>query len=354
MDGMKLGTSLRMSAAAVAVGASLLVGGCGAGSSAPDSTGSTTSASVGGKASGALLVDGSTTVYPIVQQMGEDFGADNSNVKVTINRSGTGSGFQKFVRGDIDIATASRSIEPKEDSDLKAKGIDYIEVPIAYDGVSVVVNPQNNWADKLTTDELKKAWQSNSTVKLWSDIRPSFPKEKINFYGPTDNHGTYEYFTEAINKKKNDIREDCQKNQEYNAIIQAVSGDKDGIAYVGFNYYDENKDKVKIVPVDSGAGPVAPSADTIANGTYTPLSRPLFLYVSKKAYDTKPQVKAFIQFALGDKGNQAVTDSKYVLLPKELHDLILKHVADETTGTLFAKVTPGTKLTDLYAKVTSK
>ena len=307
--------------------------------------------STASKASGKLIVDGSTTVYPIVQQLAEDFKADNGEVDVTVNKSGTGSGFQKFIRGEIDIATASRAVEAKEDTELKTKGIDYIEIPVAYDGVSVVVNPANNWADKLTTEELKAAWSSASKVKLWSDIRPSFPKEKIAFYGPTDNHGTYEYFTEAINKKKGDLRDDCQKNQEYNAIVQSVTGDKNGIGYMGFNYYDQNKDKVKVVPVDSGKGAVAPSAETIANGTYTPLSRPLFLYVSKKSYDTKPQVKAFVQFALGDKGNKAVTDSSYVLLPKELHELIVKHVGDEKTGTLFANVAPGTKLTDLYAKV---
>jgi len=303
---------------------------------------------------GPLVIDGSTTVFPIAQAMAEDFGQDNSSVKLSVNKAGTGSGFQKFVRGEIDVATASRPIEPKEDADLKAKGIDYIEIPIAYDGVSVIVNPQNAWVDKLTTDELKKAWGSTSTVKLWSDIRPSFPKDAIAFHGPTDNHGTYEYFTEAINKKKNDIRPDCQKDQEYNSIIQAVAGDKNAIAYVGFNYYETNKDKVKIVPVDSGKGPMIPSEATIANGTYSPLSRPLFLYVSKKAYDTKPQVKAFIQFALSDKGDKDVKESFYVVLPKDLHDAVVKHVNDEKTGTLFAGVTPGTKLSDLYAKVAGK
>ncbi len=343
------------SAAAILIASSFAFVGCSGGDNKGEATpapGATTpAAGTTAKVSGKLTIDGSTTVYPIAQQMGEDFKTDNPDSDITVNKSGTGSGFQKFVRGEIDIATASRSIQPKEDADLKAKGIDYIEIPIAYDGVSVVVNPKNDWATSLTTDELKKAWSSTSTVKLWSDIRPTFPKEKITFYGPTDNHGTYEYFTEAINKKKNDLRADCQKNQEYNAIVQSVNGDKDGIAYVGFNYYDQNKDKVKVVPVDAGKGAVAPSAATIADGTYTPLSRPLFIYVSKKAYDTKPQVKAFVEFALGEKGNKAVTDSSYVLLPKDLHDLILKHVSDEKTGTLFATVAPGTKLADLYSKV---
>ncbi len=349
--------SIYLTGAAAILGVSVILSGCGSNSEGGNSTaGMTPPTKTEGTAAlnGPLTIDGSTTVYPIVQQMGEDFGQANSNVKVSVNKSGTGSGMQKFSRGELDIATASRPISAKEDADLKSKSIDYIEIPIAYDGVSVVVNPQNSFIDKLTTDELKKAWSGASTVKLWSDIRPSFPKEKIAFYGPTDNHGTYEYFTEAINKKKGDLRADCQKNQEYNAIVQSVTGDKNGIAYVGFNYYDQNKDKVKIVPVDSGKGPVVPSATTIADGTYSPLSRPLFIYVSKKAYDTKAQVKAFVEFALGDKGNQAVTDSSYVLLPKDLHELILKHVGTEKTGTLFSTVAPGTKLSDLYTQVSSK
>jgi len=321
-------------------------------------SGNTTIAPLGEKVTayddGSLTIDGSTTVFPVVQAMGEDFHEDNPSYSVTINKSGTGSGLQKFERGEIDIAAASRPIDPKEDADLKAKGIDYIEVPIAYDGISVVVNPENSWVDSLTISELRHAWNLTSGVKLWSDIRPSFPKEKITFHGPTDNHGTYEYFTEAIDGKKGDIREDCQKDQEYNSIIQAIAGDRGAIGYVGFNYYDQNRDKVKIVPIDAGKSPVVPSTETIANGTYAPLSRPLFLYISKVGYDTKPQVKAFVQFALSVKGENDVKESSYVVLPKELRDAIARHLAAETTGTLFSGATPGTKLSDLYTKATGK
>jgi len=348
---MNKNVTLAMFAATLGLGA--LMGGCGNSSTADPKAGDVGSGAKAA-ASGDLTIDGSTTVYPIVQAMAEDFGKDNPDAKPTVNKAGTGSGFQKFTRGEIDIATASRPIEAKEDAELKTKGIDYIEIPIAYDGVSVVVNPQNTWIDKLTLAELKSAWNSASTVKLWSDIRPSFPKEAIAFHGPTDNHGTYEYFTEAVNGKKNDIRPDCQKDQDYNPIIQAVAGDKNAIAYVGYNYYFDNKDKVKIVPIDAGHGPMIPSAESIANGTYAPLSRPLFLYVSKKAYDTKPQVKAFIQFALSKAGDGDVDESHYVGLPKDLHEAIAKHVADEKTGTLFAGVAPGTKLSDLYAKLAGK
>jgi len=329
----------------------LMLAGCGSGGSEPttDTTAKTTdskSTPAKGGDAGSLVVDGSTTVYPIASAMGEDFGTKNSGTKVVVNKSGTGSGFQKFERGEIDVATASRPIKADEDAALKKAGIDYLEVPIAFDGVSVVVNPQNTWAKNMTMEALKKAWAPGSTVKLWSDIDPAYPKEKINFYGPTDNHGTYEYFTEAVNGKKNDIRADYQPNQEYTAIIQSVSGDKDGIAYVGFNYYDTNKDKVNAVTVNG----VAPTSDTILTGTYTPLSRPLFLYVSKKALDSKPSVKQFVDFALSDAGLAAVTEAKYVLLPKDAYDTIRKRVAAGTTGSVFETAKPGMKIQDVLAK----
>jgi len=329
-----LRTALASAAAGLAV--ALSCGGCGIAG--------------GNTADGSLAIDGSTTVFPIAEAMAEDFGNDHPSAFPTVNGSGTGSGFQKFERGEIDIAAASRPIEPNEDAALRAKGIEYIEIPIAYDGISIVVNPQNSWASSLTTAELRKAWNTRSKVQLWSDIRSTFPKEKVSFHGPTDNHGTFEYFTTAIDGKNGDIREDCQKDQEYPPIVQAVAGDDDAIGYVGFNYYDQNRDKVKAVAIDSGRGAIAPTSETIATGTYTPLSRPLFLYVSKKSYDTKPQVKAFIQFALSTKGENDVKESSYVVLPKETHDAIVKHVAIEETGTLFSGFMPGTKLSDLYGK----
>ena len=303
---------------------------------------------------GDVSIDGSTTVYPIVQAMAEDFKAANPDFSPAVNKSGTGSGFQKFGRGEIDVAAASRPIDLKEDKELREKGIDYIEIPIAYDGVSVVVNPRNTWVDKLTLKELRNAWSSESQVKQWSDIRSTFPNRPIVFHGPTDNHGTYEYFTEAVNGKKNDIRAECQKDQEYNSIIQAVAGDEGAIAYVGFNYYDQNRDKVKAVPIDSGNGPVSPSEETIASGIYSPLSRPLFLYVSKKAYDRKIQVKAFVKFALSAVGDADVKESSYVVLPRDLHKEVEKYVGEERTGTLYAAVKPGTKLIELYSKAEVK
>ncbi|AIE85293.1 PstS family phosphate ABC transporter substrate-binding protein [Fimbriimonas ginsengisoli] len=330
--------------------AGALLAGCGSGGDST-ATGATTGAETKGPApkagdKSALNIDGSTTVYPIASAMGEEFGAANSDVSVVVNKAGTGSGFQKFERGEIDIATASRPIKAEEDKALKDKGIDYIELPVAFDGVSIVVNPANKWITNVTLDEMKKAWAPGSPIKMWSDINPAYPKEKINFYGPTENHGTYEYFTEAVVGKKNTIREDYQPNQEYTAIIQSVSGDKDGIAYVGFNYYDTNRDKVKALTVNG----VAPEADTILGGTYTPLSRPLFLYVSKKALADKPSVKKFVDYALSDAGLKAVTEAKYVLLPKEAYDLVRKRFEAGTAGSVFMSAKPGMKIQDVLAK----
>ena len=316
------------------------------------STASTTGGAKGTQAApdanltGDVKVDGSTTVAPIVAALGEDFSKDYPNVKATINKSGTGSGFKKFIGGEIDIATASRTIKDDEIKALADKKIDFIEIPVAYDGVSVIVNPGNDWAKDLTVDQLKKAWAKDSTVTTWDQIDPKFPKEKVTFYGPTDNHGTYEYFTEAINGKKNEIRKEYQPNQEYTAIVTSVAGDKGGMAFVGYNYYADNKDKVKAVTV----GGVGPDEKTIADGTYKPLSRPLFIYVNKSSYDSKPQVKAFVKYALGPNGKAAVTEAKYVLFSDDLTKSIQDYVDSGKTGTMMKDFKPGMQLESIYGK----
>ncbi|MEI8283203.1 MAG: PstS family phosphate ABC transporter substrate-binding protein, partial [Armatimonadota bacterium] len=286
------------------------------------------------------------TVYPIVSLLSEDFKKDNPDVAQTVGKAGTGSGMKKFIAEEIDIATASRSIKDDEIKALEAKKIEFIEIPVAYDGVSVIVNPGNTWATDITPAELKTAWSKDSTVTTWDQINAKFPKEKITFYGPTDNHGTYEYFTEAINGKKNEIRKEYQPMQEYTPIVTAVAGDKGGIAFVGYNYYADAKDKVKALTV-SGVGP---EEKTIADSTYKPLSRPLFIYVNKKSMDTKPQVKAFVEFALGEKGKAAVTEAHYVLLGEDVMAQIKAHVAAGTAGTMMKDFKPGMKLSDVYAK----
>jgi phosphate transport system substrate-binding protein len=329
----------------------LTIFGCSGGSGAnneptPSATTGGEAPKTGSKLSGELKIDGSTTVYPIVSVLSEDFTKANADVKATVGKAGTGSGMKKFIAGEVDIATASRSIKDDEVKSLAEKKIDFIEIPVAYDGVSIIVNPGNTWASDVTPEELKKAWAKDSTVTTWDQINAKFPKEKITFYGPTDNHGTYEYFTEAINGKKNEIRKEYQPNQEYTAIVSAVAGDKGGMAFVGYNYYADAKDKVKALTV-SGVGP---EEKTIADGTYKPLSRPLFIYVNKTSMDTKPQVKAFVEFALGDKGKDAVKEAHYVLLGDDVMKLIKDHVAAGTAGTMMKDFKPGMKLSDVYAK----
>lgn len=309
---------------------------------APSTTGTTAASS---DLSGDISIDGSTTVAPIAKFLAEDFSAANKGVKISVNQSGTGSGFKKFMEGSLDIATASRPIKDDEVKSLEEKKIEFVEIPVAYDGISIIVNPENTWATDITPDELKKAWSKDSTVTTWDQINAKFPKEKITFFGPTDNHGTYEYFTEAINGKKNEIRKEYQPNQEYTAIVTAVAGDKSGMAFVGYNYYAENTSKVKALSVNG----IAPDEKTIADGTYKPLSRPLFIYVNKASME-KPQVKAFVEFALGDNGKTAVTEAKYVLLGDDVMAQIKAHVAANTAGTMMKDFKPGMKLSDVYTK----
>lgn len=332
--------------AALAFGAVLFGCGCGDSGASSGSTGTTTSgtpAPEGAKVAGDIKIDGSTTVYPISEILAEDFKEANPETNATVGKVGTGSGIKKFIAGEIDIAGASRPIKADEDSKLKAAGLDYLEIPIAYDGVSVVVNPQNNWVTDFKVAELQKAFAPDSTVTTWKDINPAWPADKINFYGPSENHGTYEYFTEEIVGKKNEIRKDYQSNQEYTAVIQGISGDKNGIGYVGFNYYDENKDKVKAATIEG----VSVSPETIENGTYKPLSRPLFLYVSKKSYAEKPQVKAFVDYILSDAGAAAVTEAKYVKLPADAVAAVKKRVEAGTVGSAFMSAPAGSKITDV-------
>lgn len=322
--------------AALAVG---LVVACGPkGGDTPEATtgGTTASTAPSGNLSGSVSIDGSTTVYPIVSYMGDDFGKSNDKVNVSVTKSGTGSGFKKFIEGNLDICTASRTIEAEEDADCKAKGIEYIEVPIAYDGVSLVVNPGNTAVSDLTVEELQKAWGPDSTVTKWSEIRAGLPDEKITFYGPTDNHGTYEYFTEKAVGKKNAIRKAYQPMQEYNQIVEAVKSDKSGFAYMGYSYYIENKDSLKMVKVNG----VEATPETIANGSYTPLSRTLFLYVNKKSYDSKPEVKAFVDFALAG-GLASVEEADYVKLPEEAYTMIKERVSGSKTGSIFLSAEKG-------------
>ena len=265
--------------------------------------------------SGTIKVDGSSTVYPISEAMAEEFRAQNPDVNITIGVSGTGGGFKKFSAGEIDITNASRPIKDEEKEALKKNNIEYVELKIAYDGIAVVVNKNNTWVDSLTVEELKKIWEPGSKVKTWKDVRPEWPAEPIKLYAPGVDSGTFDYFTEAINGEEGAIRQDFTPSEDDNVLVQGVAGDKNAMAFFGLAYYEENKDKLKVVKIDAGQGPVEPTFETVKSGQYKPLSRPLFIYVNKKSLE-RPEVRSFVEFYLTH-GKDLVRDVGYINLPDE-------------------------------------
>lgn len=269
--------------------------------------------------SGEIAIDGSSTVYPIAAAMGEEFNKVNPDVRITIGFSGTGGGFQKFIAGETDISNASRPIKDKEKEELKAKGIEYIELKIAVDGLAVVVNKDNDFVDYLTVDELAKMWAPDSTVKTWQDVRSTWPAEEIKFFAPGADSGTFDYFTEVIAKDAGAIRTDITASEDDNVLVTGVAGEKNGIGFFGYAYYEENKDKLKVVPIDNGAGPITPSAETVMSNEYAPLSRPLFIYVRKDALE-RPEVKAFVTYYL-EEGPALIPETGYVALQAEEYQI---------------------------------
>lgn len=267
---------------------------------------------------GTVKVDGSSTVFPITEAVAEEFGKvkEHRRIRVTVGVSGTGGGFKKFLAGDTDINDASRNIKQREIDKAEKNGVKYIELPVAYDGLSVVVNKSNSWVDYLTVAELHKIWKRGSTVKTWKDIRPNWPDQKIRLYGPGTDSGTFDYFTEAINGKSQVSRSDFTKSEDDNVLVTGVAGDKGSLGYFGFAYYVENKDKLKVVPIKQGDNkPVAPTMTTINNGSYAPLSRPIFIYVNFEAAK-KPEVREFVRFYL-KKAKELVAEVGYVPLPDQ-------------------------------------
>lgn len=269
------------------------------------------------KLSGTIKIDGSSTVYPISEGVAEEFMKLHKEVQVTVGFSGTGGGFKKFTAGETDISDASRPIKDKEKEAAQTNGIEYIEMPIAYDGISVVVNKENNWVDSITVEELKKLWEPESKITRWNQIRPEWPDMEIKLYGPGTDSGTFEYFTEEIVGEAKKSRGDYTASEDDNQLVTGVSGDKGALGYFGFAYYLENKDKLKIVAVDGGNGPVVPSSETINNGTYKPLSRPIFIYPSKKSL-VRTEVKEFVKYYLTE-GVQIIPEVGYVPMPDSVY-----------------------------------
>ena len=279
---------------------------------------------------GTVRVDGSSTVFPITEAVAEEFGAVHPKVRVTVGISGTGGGFKKFTKGEIDINDASRPMKDEEIKIADENDIGYVEIPVAFDGLSVVVNTENDWLDYLTVAELNMIWKPGSNVKLWSDVRAGWPVKEMKLYGPGTDSGTFDYFTEAINGKSQSCRSDFTKSEDDNVLVSGVVGDKYALGFFGFAYYTENTDKLKVVPIDGGTGPVIPTATTINNGTYAPLSRPIFIYVNPEAAK-RPEVDAFVRFYI----EQAATLSKevgYVGLPASLYKQALERYSKGQSG----------------------
>jgi len=289
---------------------------------------------------GTISLDGSSTVYPISEAVAEEFQKVNPKAKVTVGISGTGGGFKKFCSGETDISDASRPIKPTEVEACKAKGIEYIELPIAYDGLAVMVNPKNDWASCMTVKELKTLWEpeAQSKVSKWSQVRPGWPDKDIHLFGPGVDSGTYDYFTEATVGKEHSSRGDFQSSEDDNVLVQGIANDPLALGFFGFAYYEENRNKLKLLGIDDekaedGAGCIQPSAETVEKGTYQPLSRPLFIYV-KKSVATNPPIKAFVQYYLQN-AQKLVREVGYIPFPSDAYKLVEARYDKGVTGSLF-------------------
>lgn len=300
--------------------------------------------------SGKIVIDGSSTVLPISEALAEEFRQQHAGVEIAVGKSGTGGGFKKFANGEIDITGASRPIREEEDTLCKKNGIEYIEIPIAYDAMAVVVNPQNTWCDYLTVQELKKIWEpaAQGKIKNWSQVRPGFPNEPLTLFGAGTDSGTFDYFTAAIVGEEKASRGDYTASEDDDILVQGVSRTKGALGYFGLAYYENNQDKLKLVAIDNGNGPVKPSRETVLNGTYQPLARPLFLYVNVKALD-RPEVAEFLKFALANAGELA-EEVGYVRLPEQVYELVAHRVERRIKGSAFGAhgSQVGVKLEDLY------
>lgn len=287
-----------------------------------------------------IQIDGSSTVYPITEAVAEEYLLTGGTGKITIGVSGTGGGFKKFTRGELDINNASRTISKKELDAAAENKVEFIELPIAYDGLAIVVNPANTWANNITVAELKKLWEPEAQNKImrWNQVRPEWPNEEIHLFGAGVESGTYDYFTEAVVGKSHASRGDYTASEDDNVLVQGISTDKFALGFFGVAYYNENKAKLKILPVDdedssNGTGGIIPTDETIQNGTYQPLSRPLFIYVSAKSAD-KPDINKLVNFYIKNAAN-LTKEVGFIALPPDITELVSQRFNGKKTGSLF-------------------
>ncbi|MDO8136819.1 MAG: PstS family phosphate ABC transporter substrate-binding protein [Candidatus Brocadiales bacterium] len=289
---------------------------------------------------GLIKVDGSSTVFPITEAVAEEFQKKYPGVKVTVGLSGTGGGFKKFGRGETDIANASRPIKPSEVELCQKNRVEYIELPVAYDGLAVMVNPKNTWCTSMTVKELKKLWEPEAQEKVtrWNQIRPEWPDKEIHLFGAGVDSGTYDYFTEAVVGKEHASRGDFTASEDDNVLVQGIAMDELALGFFGFAYYEQNQDKLKLVAIDdenpeNGQGPILPTPETVLNGTYQPLARPIFIYVNRQSAN-RPEVEEFVRFYM-IMGGPLAKEVGYIPLPDRAYTLALDRFKRRFTGSIF-------------------
>ena len=305
---------------------------------------------------GTIAVDGSSTVFPVSEAMAEEFQkATGGKVRVTVGISGTGGGFKKFCSNETDVQDASRPIQKAEMDACKQNNVEFVELPVAFDGLSIMVSPRNTFVDCMTVSELKKLWQpeAQGTITKWNQIRPEWPAQDIRLFGAGADSGTFDYFTDAINGKEKASRGDFTASEDDNVLVQGISNDPNALGYFGFAYYEENADKLKLVKVDAekGAGCVEPTKETIANGAYSPLSRPIFIYAKKSSLD-KAEVREFVRFYLNaDTAPKLIDQVGYIAFPGQYYQQATQRLNAVQTGTVFPGGSQlGVKIDDLFSK----
>lgn len=299
-----------------------------------------------------IKVDGSSTVFPITEAVAEEFQKETrGSVRVTVGISGTGGGFKKFCRGEIDVQDASRPISSSEMEACRAGGVQFYELPIAFDALTIAVSPQATWVDSITVAELKTMWEPSAQgrVTKWNQIRSTWPDQPLKLFGAGSDSGTFDYFTEAVVGKAKSSRGDFTASEDDNTLVQGIANDKHALGYIPFAYYEPNKKRLKAVSIDGGHGPVIPSRETVENGSYQPLSRPLFIYVNAKSA-SKPEVKRFVEFYLAQVPVLA-PQVKYVPLPPQAYALAGEHFKNGRQGTAFqGGSTIGMKIEELLRR----
>lgn len=292
---------------------SLLLAGCGGGGD-----------SAGSGLSGQVQSDGSSTVFPVAEAIAEEFQILNRGVRVTVGVSGSGGGFSRFCAGETDLSNASREISEEERERCAANGVEFIELPVAWDGLSIVVNPANDFIQCITVEELRRIWEPGSEVTTWRDVRSDFPDEEIQLYGPGTDSGTFDYFTETLMGEAGASRADYQASEDDNVLVQGVAGDRYALGYFGYAYYAENQERLDVLAVDGGSGCVTPSPETIDDQSYAPLSRPLYVYLKESALE-RPEVEAYVRFMMNNAA-ELVPATGYIPLSEELYQENLEAV----------------------------